>query len=40
MVYSVYDVWTHKIVNQPAGKLSMDLKPHETQVFVLTPVTK
>jgi len=40
MTYSVYDVWTHKIVNQPAGKLSMDLKPHETQVFVLTPVAK
>jgi len=40
MIYSAYDVWTHKTVPQPAGMLSTDLKSHETQVFVLTPVTK
>ena len=40
MIYSVYDVWTHETVNQPAGNLTTDLKPHECQVFLLSPVGK
>jgi len=40
MIYSVYDVWTHANVKQPSGMLSTDLKSHECQVFVLSPVAK
>ncbi len=35
--YSVYDVWEHKPVQQKPGMLSVKLRPHECQVFVLTP---
>jgi alpha-galactosidase len=35
--YDVYDVWEHKSVKHPAGSLSAKLKPHECQVFILTP---
>ncbi|HEC41267.1 MAG TPA: glycoside hydrolase family 27 protein [Bacteroides sp.] len=34
--YSAYDVWEHKSVNHPEGELSVNLKPHECQVFVLS----
>ncbi|WEK20995.1 MAG: glycoside hydrolase family 27 protein [Candidatus Pedobacter colombiensis] len=33
---SVYDVWTHKIVNQAKETLAANLKPHECQVFILS----
>jgi len=36
--YQAYDVWKHGIVKQPEGKLTADMKPHECQVFVLSPV--
>jgi alpha-galactosidase len=36
--YAVYDVWKHASVRQTEGTLSADLKPHECQVFVLSPV--
>ncbi len=35
--YDVYDVWEHKSVSHPEGRLSSRLKPHECQVFILTP---
>jgi hypothetical protein len=35
--YSVRDVWKHASSGQADAMLSADLKPHETQVFVLTP---
>ena len=35
-IYTIFDVWTHSIVSQPAGMISTDLKPHECQVFVLS----
>jgi alpha-galactosidase len=35
--YSVYDVWKHTALGQANGTLSADLKPHECQVFVLSP---
>ena len=35
--YSVRDVWKHASSGQADATLSADLKPHETQVFVLTP---
>jgi alpha-galactosidase len=38
--FEVYDVWTHKIVNQNPGSLSSKMISHETQVFVLTPKSK
>jgi alpha-galactosidase len=38
--YAVYDVWKHSAADQPKGTLSADLKSHECQVFVLTPVKK
>ena len=36
--YKVYDVWDHKNVDQKDGQLSVKLKPHETKVFVLSPI--
>jgi len=36
--YNVYDVWEHQDVKHTSGSLSVDLKSHECQVFVLTPV--
>ncbi len=36
--FKVYDVWKHATVNQPTGVFSANLKSHETQVFVLSPV--
>lgn len=38
--YTVYDVWKHNSANQPKGTLSADMKSHECQVFVLSPVEK
>jgi len=35
--YNVYDVWKHTALGQANGTLSADLKPHECQVFVLSP---
>lgn len=32
--------WKHSAVEQPKGALSTDLKSHECQVFVLSPVEK
>lgn len=34
--FSAYDVWKHKVVKQPEGKFSADLKPHECQVLILS----
>jgi len=36
--YTVYDVWKHETVKQPAGALTSKLQSHECQVFVLSPV--
>ena len=36
--YNVRDVWKHMSSGQADATLSADLKPHETQVFVLTPI--
>ncbi len=36
--YQAYDVWKHETVKQPEGKLTAEMKPHECQVFVLSPV--
>jgi alpha-galactosidase len=36
--YNLYDVWTHASAGQADGTLSGELKPHECQVFVLSPV--
>jgi alpha-galactosidase len=38
--FSVYDVLKHTMVNQPAGSLSANLRPHECQVFVLSVMDK
>lgn len=38
--FIVYDVWKQNTVEQPKGALSADLKSHECQVFVLSPVEK
>jgi alpha-galactosidase len=35
--FGVYDVWTHASAGQTNGALSAKLKPHECQVFVLSP---
>ena len=35
--YKVYDVWEHKPVKHAAGMLSSKLRPHECQVFLLSP---
>jgi alpha-galactosidase len=35
--YAVYDVWKHASLGQSSGPLSAELKPHECQVFVLSP---
>lgn len=35
--YNVYDVWKHAALTEADGTLSADLKPHECQVFVLSP---
>jgi alpha-galactosidase len=35
--FGVYDAWTHALVGQTNGTLSAKLKPHECQVFVLSP---
>jgi alpha-galactosidase len=34
--YTVYDAWKHAEVSQAAGKLSAEIKSHETRVFILT----
>lgn len=39
-IFTAYDVWTHAKVRKQEGVLSADLKPHECQVFVLSPVEK
>jgi alpha-galactosidase len=36
--YSAYDVWKHTSLGQADGSLSAELKPHECQVFVFSPV--
>ena len=36
--YTVYDVWKHETVKQPAGALTSKLQSHECQVFVLSPL--
>jgi alpha-galactosidase len=38
--YESYDVWKHETVKQPAVAITAKMKSHETQVLVLTPVTK
>jgi len=38
VTYEVYDVWKHETVKQPAGEMTANMKSHECQVFVLTPV--
>ncbi len=40
VIYTVFDVWKHTKVSQPAGMISTDLEPHECQVFVLSQVQK
>ncbi len=37
--YSAYDVWEHKPVQTEKGILTVKLRPHESQVFILTPGT-
>ena len=36
--YNVYDAWEHKNIDHKVGQLSVKLKPHETKVFVLSPL--
>jgi len=36
--FTVYDAWKHTSLGQSKGPLSAELKPHECQVFVLSPV--
>jgi alpha-galactosidase len=36
MKYSVFDVWKHSDLKQPAGTLSAEMRSHECQVYVLT----
>lgn len=38
--YSVYDVWKHSEVPQSEGTISAEMRSHECQVFVLSPVLK
>jgi alpha-galactosidase len=38
--FKAYDVWKHSEVKFNPGSLITDLKSHETQVFILSPVTK
>jgi alpha-galactosidase len=38
MKYSVYDVWKHSEIKQPAGTLSSEMRSHECQVYVLSPL--
>ncbi len=38
--FTVHDVWKHASLGQSNGPLTADLKPHESQVFVLSPVAK
>ena len=38
--YSVYDVWKHGEVPQPAGTISAVMRSHECQVYVLSPEKK
>ncbi len=35
--FKIYDVWKHASVGQTNGTVSAELKPHECQVFVLSP---
>jgi alpha-galactosidase len=35
--YKVYDVWKHATLGETNGSLLAKLKPHECQVFVLSP---
>ncbi len=37
MSFSVHDVWKHASLGRSSGPIPVALKPHETQVFVLTP---
>jgi hypothetical protein len=37
--YEAYDVWLHRTVSQPAGRMQVTMKSHETRVFVLSSVT-
>ena len=37
--FKVYDVLTHADADQPQGKFTISLKPHESKVFVLTSNT-
>jgi alpha-galactosidase len=34
--FTVFDVWRHAVVKQSPGQLSVGLKPHESQVFILS----
>lgn len=36
--YTAYNAWKHKIEDQKPGTLSADLKSHECEVFILSPV--
>ena len=38
--FKIYDVWKHGEVKQLAGVLTADLQPHESQVFILSPIIK
>ena len=38
--YTVYDVWTHQDVIQAEGSVSSEMRSHECQVYVLTPVSR
>lgn len=40
MTYSVYDVWKHEAVKEPAGEITAKMKSHECQVYILSPVVK
>jgi alpha-galactosidase len=35
--YDIYDVWEHKTISYAQGTISAKLKPHECQVFILSP---
>jgi len=38
--YEAWDVWQHRTVKQPARTMQVTMKSHETQVFVLSALTK
>lgn len=38
--YSIYDVWKHSEISQPAGTFSAEMRSHECQVYVLSAIEK